>query len=151
MDLDDENPWEGILPSTMFAIRSTVHTTTQHTPSQLVFGRDALLNINQEANWQLIKQRKQALINKGNQKENRLIQSHVYHTGNKILSKNAWKTKLNQDAYIGPYTVTAVSLAQFPAPFFLSHQQINQNCKKMKFFLSICRVYFPHTEGETKK
>ena len=55
MDLDNENPWEGTLSSTMFAIRSTVHTTTQHTPSQLVFGRDAILNINQEANWQLIK------------------------------------------------------------------------------------------------
>ena len=27
-DLDNENPWEGILSSTMFAIRSTVHTTT---------------------------------------------------------------------------------------------------------------------------
>ena len=32
MDLDNENPWEGILSSTMFAIRSMVHTTTQHTP-----------------------------------------------------------------------------------------------------------------------
>ena len=32
MDLDNENPWEGILSSTMFTIRSTVHTTTQHTP-----------------------------------------------------------------------------------------------------------------------
>ena len=71
MELDNENPWDGILSSIMFAIRSTVHTTTQHTLSQLVFGRDAILNINQEANWQLIKQRKQALINKGNQKENR--------------------------------------------------------------------------------
>ena len=66
MDLDNENPWEGALSSTMFAIRSKVHTTTQHTPSQLVFGRDAILNINQEAYWPLIKQRKQALINKGN-------------------------------------------------------------------------------------
>ena len=55
MDLDNENPWKGILLSTMFAIRSTVHTTTQHTPSQLVFGRDVFLNINQEANLQLIK------------------------------------------------------------------------------------------------
>ena len=54
----------------MFPIRSTVHTTTQHTPSQLVFGRDVILNINQEANRQLIKQRIQALINKGNKKEN---------------------------------------------------------------------------------
>ena len=108
MDLDNENPWEGILSSTMFAIRSTVHTTTQHTPSQLVFGRDAILNINQEANWQLIKQRKQALINKGNERENRRRQSHVYNTGDKVLLKNAWKTKFNQDAYIGPYTVTEV-------------------------------------------
>ena len=72
MDLDNEIPSEGILSSTMFAIRSTLHTTTQHTPSQLVFGREAILNINKEANWQLIKQRKQAIINKGNQKENRL-------------------------------------------------------------------------------
>ena len=51
MNLDDENPWDGILSSTMFAIRSMVHTTTQHKPSQLVFGRDALLNINQKVNW----------------------------------------------------------------------------------------------------
>ena len=77
-------PWEGIFSSTMFAIRSTVHTTTQHTPSQLVFGRDAILNINQEANWQLIKQRKQVLINKGNQKENHSRQSHMYCTGDKV-------------------------------------------------------------------
>ena len=37
MVLDDENPWEGILASTMFALRATVHTTTQHTPAQLIF------------------------------------------------------------------------------------------------------------------
>ena len=65
----------------MFAIRYAVHTTTQHTPSQLVFGRGAFLNINQEANWLLIKQRKQALLNKGYQKENHSRQSNEYHTG----------------------------------------------------------------------
>ena len=41
-----------------------MHTITQRTPSQMVFGRDAILNISQEANWQLVKQHKQALINK---------------------------------------------------------------------------------------
>ena len=46
MDLDNENPCEGSLSSTMCAIRSTVHTTTQHTPSQLVFVMDTILNIN---------------------------------------------------------------------------------------------------------
>ena len=85
-----------------------MYTTTQHTPSQLVFVRDAIFNINQKANWQLIKQHKQALINKGNQKEYCRRQSHVYRTGDKVLFKNAWKTKFNQDAYIGPYTVTEV-------------------------------------------
>ena len=39
MHIDNENPWEGILSSTMFAKRSMVHTTTQHILSQLVFGR----------------------------------------------------------------------------------------------------------------
>ena len=28
--------------------------------------------------------------------------------GDKVLLKNAWKTKFNQDAYLGPYTITAV-------------------------------------------
>ena len=33
MDLDNENLREGILALIIFAIRSTVHTTTQHTQS----------------------------------------------------------------------------------------------------------------------
>ena len=78
----------------MFAIRSTVHTTTQHTPSKLVFGRDAILNINQEVNWQLIKQRKEALINKGNQKEYCCRQSHMYCTKDKVLLKERVENKI---------------------------------------------------------
>ena len=70
MDLDNENPWEGIRSSTMFAIWFTVYTTMWHILSLPVFFRDLILNINQETNWQLIKQRKQELINKGNQKGN---------------------------------------------------------------------------------
>ena len=44
MVLDDENPWDGILASTMFALRATVHTTAQYTPTQLIFGRDSIIN-----------------------------------------------------------------------------------------------------------
>ena len=66
MVLDDDNPWDGILAATMFALRATVHTTTQYTPAQLVFGCDSILNTRHEADWQLIKTRKQNLINKGN-------------------------------------------------------------------------------------
>ena len=34
MVLNDENPWDGILASTMFVMRATAYTTTQHTPAQ---------------------------------------------------------------------------------------------------------------------
>ena len=51
MVLDDENPWDGILASTMFALREMVHTTTQYIPAQLVFGQDSILNTRHEANW----------------------------------------------------------------------------------------------------
>ena len=50
MVLDDEKNWEGVLASTMFAVRATAHNTTQHTPAQLVFGRDSILNTRHEAN-----------------------------------------------------------------------------------------------------
>jgi hypothetical protein len=35
--LDDDDPWNGILSATAFAVRSTFHTTLQNTPGQLVF------------------------------------------------------------------------------------------------------------------
>jgi len=53
-DLTSESPWDGILSAAMFALRATYHTTLQATPCQLVFGRDAMLNVKFEANWQLI-------------------------------------------------------------------------------------------------
>ena len=106
MDLDFENPRERVLSSTMFAIWSMVHTITQRKPSQSEFGRDAILNINQEANWQLIKHCIQESINKGNQKENLHRQFHVCHTGDKVLLKSLWKTKFNQESYT--HTMTEV-------------------------------------------
>ena len=65
-DVDENDPWSGILAATMFAIRSTYHTTLQATPAQLVFGRDAILNVQYKANWTYIKERKQKLINENN-------------------------------------------------------------------------------------
>ena len=50
----------------------------------------------------------QDFINKGNQQENRNGKEHTYNKGGKILLKNVWKTKFNQDTYLGPYTITAV-------------------------------------------
>ena len=52
-----QETWDGILNVTTFALRATVHTTTQATPMQLVFGRDAILNVQFEADWEYIKNR----------------------------------------------------------------------------------------------
>ena len=69
--LNDKNPRDGILASTMFALRPMVHIATQYTPAQLVFGQDSILNTRHKANWHIIKKRKQDLINKRNQQINR--------------------------------------------------------------------------------
>ena len=62
---DDPEPWSGVLAATMFAVRATYHTILQATPSQLVFGRHAILNTQFEANWKYIQQRtKKASTNK---------------------------------------------------------------------------------------
>jgi transposase InsO family protein len=53
-NLDEENPWGGILAATMFAVRATYHTTMQATPTQPVLGRDSILNTKFEANWAFI-------------------------------------------------------------------------------------------------
>ena len=69
-EIDENDPWSGVLSATMFATRATLHTTLQATPSQLVFGRDAIMNIKHEANWKFIRKRKQKLIEQNNKKEN---------------------------------------------------------------------------------
>ena len=40
--LDNNNPWNGILATTMFATQATVHTKLRATLMQLVFGRNAI-------------------------------------------------------------------------------------------------------------
>ena len=76
-DIDEEDPWSGILAATMFGVRATFHTTLQASPCQLVFGRDAILPIKHRAEWKLIKDRKQKLININNKREKMLSAFHI--------------------------------------------------------------------------
>ncbi len=66
--IDELDPWSGILSAAAWAVRSTYHTSSQSTPGQLVFGRDMIWDTAHVADWQCIKQRKQMLINKKNEK-----------------------------------------------------------------------------------
>jgi hypothetical protein len=46
-----------------------------------VFGRDAILNTKFDANWKLIRERKQRVINENNRKENLKRTPHKYQVG----------------------------------------------------------------------
>jgi protein associated with RNAse G/E len=93
----------------MFATRATYHTTTQATPAQLVFGRDAILNTKFDANWKLIRERKQRAINKNNHKENEKRIPHEYRVGDKVLYRVDSLSKYSENQYDGPYQIVQVN------------------------------------------
>ena len=92
----------------MFAMRSTYHTTLEATPMQLVFGRDAVLPIFHQADWQYIKAKKQRLINMNNQRENAKRIPYTYQVNDKVLLERVKRTKYGEKEYNGPFTVLAV-------------------------------------------
>ena len=106
--MDSNDPWAGILAATMFAVRATYHTTLQASPMQLVFGRDAILNVKHITDWEHIKQRKQTRINENNARENKSRRVHQYSLGDKILIK-ARKHSKHELEYEGPYAITQVN------------------------------------------
>ena len=109
MEIDENDPWSGILSATMFAIRATIHKTLQATPAQLVFGRDAILNTKFEANWQMIKQRKQQIIHKNNLRENNKRIEHKYSIGDKVLYQNKTLSKFDENPWKGPYEILKIN------------------------------------------
>ena len=69
-DLDQDDPWSEILASVAWAIRSTVHSTLEATPGQLVFGRDMIFQDTFRANWQSIHASKARKVVQSNIREN---------------------------------------------------------------------------------
>ena len=108
-ELDEDDPFAGVLAATMFAMRATYHTTTQATPSQLVFGRDAILNTKFEADWNYIRSRKQKIIKQNNQRENAKRLPHQYREGDQVLLTKESKSKYGHASYEGPYTIVQVN------------------------------------------
>jgi hypothetical protein len=92
----------------LFAVRATYHTTLQASPMQLVFGRDAILNIKHVSNWEHIRERKQLRINENNKRENKSRREHNYSLGDKILVK-ARKHSKHELEFDGPYEITQVN------------------------------------------
>ena len=107
-DLDPFFGWDGILAACRKAMNSTVHTTSRATPTQLVFGRDAMLNASFEADWQFIRERKQRLIVQNNKRENATRVAHTYNVGDTVVVKAGVQSKHGKDPYVGPQRITHV-------------------------------------------
>ena len=107
-EVDEDDPWSGLLAAVMFATRATYHTTLKATPMQLVFGRDAILNTKFEANWRNIKESKQRRIRINNEQENKKRIPHKYTIGDKVLYREDDKSKYGTNPYSGPYEIRAV-------------------------------------------
>jgi hypothetical protein len=106
-EIDESDPWSGILSAVAWAVRSTYHTTLKSTPGQLVFGRDMIWDIAHVADWQYIKQRKQLLINKNNINENKKRIDYDYAVGESIMKIKAGTLKMEQPRE-GPFPILRV-------------------------------------------
>jgi transposase InsO family protein len=105
-ELDTNDPWGPFLSAAAWAIRSTVHTTLDATPGQLVFGRDMLLPIQLKTDWARIRQRKQDIINANNKKENAKRIEHEYRVGEKVLLEKPGLISKLSAPRTGPYRIT---------------------------------------------
>jgi hypothetical protein len=101
--------WSGMMSAIREAVRSTVHTTQRATPTQLVFNRDAILNVAFEADWQYIKERKQHRIVQNNKRENATRIPHQYAVGDRVMVRKDPSRKHGSDRYSGPLTVCQIN------------------------------------------
>ena len=106
--LDDLDPFSELISSVGFAVRSTYHTTLEHTPSQLVFGRDTILPIKIHANWTYIREQRQKEIRRNNARENRTRKEHTYSVGDKVLLDKPGILRKLETPRTGPHKVEAV-------------------------------------------
>ena len=107
-DLNEDDPWSGIISAVAFSMRATVSTTTGHSPMQMVYGRDAILNIKHTVNWTNVKKRKQEMIHKNIERENSKRIKHAYFVGDKILILADHNKAKFDPEYKGPFTITKV-------------------------------------------
>ena len=73
---------------------------------QLVFGRDAILNVKHKANWAYIKSQRDKISCKNNINENKTQRKHEYNVNDKILLQAPTNLKYGTDAYSGLFEIT---------------------------------------------
>ena len=112
-DLDNQvldliDPWGPTLNAISWAIRASHHSTLDYTPCQAVFQRDMIFNIKTIVNWKEVSLRKQAQVDRDNQRENKKRVDHDYQVGEQVyITKDGIYRKLDGPK-TGPYPITNI-------------------------------------------
>jgi hypothetical protein len=108
LDFDSVFDWiDSILAGVNFALRSMVNRTFGASPGALVFGRDMMLNIPMLVDFNLIRQRRQAIIDDNNRRENLRRRFRDYSPGDQVLIR-VYNPSTLQERFIGPFTIHQV-------------------------------------------
>jgi len=109
IELDDIDPFAGLVANAAFALRATIHSTLNASPAQLVFGRDMIIHTNDTANWHILRQRQQNRMLRDNERTNHHRIPHHYAVGDRVLIRNNdINTKLSKP-YFGPFTIVRLT------------------------------------------
>jgi len=105
-DIDSLLGFKGVLAACRKAMNSTAHTTARAMPTQLVFGRDAMLNATLEADWQFIRKRKQRLIIQNNKRENAKGKPRACNAGDVVVVKAGKGRKHGSNPHLDHMRIT---------------------------------------------
>jgi hypothetical protein len=95
------------LATTAYAARASLHATLGASPGSIAFNRDMLLDIPVIADLQLLKDKRQRIIEKNLLVANKARVSHDYQPGEQVL-KLVYKPNKLEPRSVGPYTIERV-------------------------------------------
>jgi len=84
----------------------SVQATARTTPTQSVFGRDAMLNASFQADWQFIKEQKQRLIIQNNELEKAKRKPCTHNVGDVVVVKAGAGRKQDSNPCVDPMRIT---------------------------------------------
>jgi len=137
-DIQETDPIKQFITDAAWAIRSTHHTVLGSTPAAAIFGRDMLFDIPYLADWNKIGQRRQILVDKANERENKKRVDFDYAIGNKILIAKDGVLRKAESKYEGPNEIIQV----------YKNDAVRIKNNKMTKRLNIRRI-IPHFEDST--
>lgn len=108
IEFDELDMWSPILASVAYAIRCSHHSTLNTTHGQLVFGRDMLLDLKFEPNYEQMWATKQKRFKYNNIRENSKRAAHDYNVDDYVyIITDGQYRKLEEDKQY-PFRITEV-------------------------------------------